>query len=435
MGGCGRDLCLRENPAGEWLPEAVRLWRHVSLACRFGAHTKKDPCVVLRLDSADVADSVFVRVAHHSDNADSRFEGTFLRMAPARATTDPPASGSGLPLPPFLLQLETQNTALGLWPSIESESGFLRRLLALSPDWAISHVVSRVVGAGLLARLAVEIKPFEYGRALALEEEAAEQTAALRALRKVMRPPDSGRPSRRARAPGRGRARSRRVHARPKGSAGAELVGETGDCASESLDESEQSEDSEVDNYWAEIMHSLTKGKGRPTSSPRKTVAASSTADVSVASGSGEPLGTAASGPGQASGGAASSSGAPPAPLADVRAAPGRRKPLRRDYVPAIGGGFCFYEAYVGGSSSKPYDNWIMTCPRHENCQKTRGVGAFSTSRYGELEPLACLHAWRDMDVPPGRPHRRCTPTELEIDGQMAEHMLAFAELNALFLA
>ena len=213
------------------------------------------------------------------------------------------------------------------------------------------------------------------------------------------------------------------------------MVGKKGDRGSESLDESEQSEDSEVDNYWAEIMNSLTKGKGRPTSSPRKTVAASSTADVSVASGSGEPLGIAASGPGQASGGAASSSGAPPAPLADVRAALGRRKPLRRDYVPAIGGGFCFYEAYVGGSSSKPYDNWIMTCPRHDNCQKTRGVGVFSTSRYGELEPLAFLHAWRDMDVPPGRPHRRCTPTELEIDGQMAEHMLAFAELNALFLA
>ena len=196
---------------------------------------------------------------------------------------------------------------------------------------------------GLVGQACREIKPFEYGRALAFEEEAAEQTAALRALRKVMRPPDSGGPSRRARAPGRGRARSRRVHARPKGSAGAELVGETGDCASESLDESEQSEDSEVDNYWAEIMNSLTKGKGRPTSSPRKTVAASSFADVSVASGSGEPLGVAASGPGQASGGAASSSGAPPAPLADVRAAPARRQPMRRDYVPARGGGFLLF--------------------------------------------------------------------------------------------
>ena len=128
---------------------------------------RRAPCVVLRIASAVVADSVFVLVAHHSDNADSRFEGAFLRMAPARATGDPPASGSGLLLPPFLLQLEAQNTALGLWPCIESETGFLRRLLALSPDWAISHVVSRVVGAGLLARLAVEIKPFEYGRALA----------------------------------------------------------------------------------------------------------------------------------------------------------------------------------------------------------------------------------------------------------------------------
>ena len=100
-------------------------------------------------------------------------------MAPARATGDPPASGSGLPLPPFLLQLETQNTALGLWPSIESETGFLRRLLALSPDWAISHVVSRVVGAGLLARLAVEIKPLDYGRALAVVAEAAGESVPL----------------------------------------------------------------------------------------------------------------------------------------------------------------------------------------------------------------------------------------------------------------
>ena len=134
----------------------------------------------------------------------------------------------------------------------------------------------------------------------------------------------------------------------PTGSAGAELVGETGDCASESLDESEQSEDSEVEHYWTEIMNSFTKGKGRPTSSPRKTVAASSSVDVSVASSSGDLLGIAASGPGQASGGAPPTSGAPPAPLADVRAAPARRQPMRRDYVPAIGGGSCYFEAYDG---------------------------------------------------------------------------------------
>ena len=255
-----------------------------------------------------------------------------------------------------------------------------------------------------MARHVTEIKPFEYERALALEEEAAAQAAALRALRKIMRPPGSSRPSHSARARGRGRARST---ASGPGKA-RKAVGQKGSFAPETSDESEESEDAELKSYWADITKSLTK-----------------------------KLGT-ASGSGKASGVAASSSAAPPAPAPPappVGAASARRQPKRRDYAPAIGGGFCFYEAYAGGSSGNAYDKWIMTCPRHEHCQKTRGVGAFSTRRHGELEPLAFLHAWRDMDVTPGRTHLRCTPTQVATDHQMGEHMMAFAELNAEFRA
>ena len=129
-----------------------------------------------------------------------------------------------------------------------------------------------------------------------------------------------------------------------------------------------------------------TKGtKGRPTSSCRKAVVAPTSADAFVASGPGRASASSAdvfvaSGPSQASGGAASSSGAPPAPLADVRAAPERRQPRRRGYVPAIGGGFCYYEAYDGGSSGRPCENWSMLCSRHENCHKRRSLARFLPS-------------------------------------------------------
>ena len=57
----------------------------------------------------------------------------------------------------------------------------------------------------------------------------------------------------------------------------------------------------------------------------------------------------------------------------------------------------------------------------------------FSTKRYGELEPLAYLHAWRDMDVPAHKSHRLCNPLVAEVDRQMDSNMAAFAELNARF--
>ena len=92
-----------------------------------------------------------------------------------------------LPSPPFLLKLDVQDTANGLWPCIYSETGVLRRLLALSPCWDISYVISRQVSFAWMTRLVTEFKPLQYQNALLLAKEAKERAAALRTLRKTMR--------------------------------------------------------------------------------------------------------------------------------------------------------------------------------------------------------------------------------------------------------
>ncbi len=112
-------------------------------------------------------------------------------------------------------------------------------------------------------------------------------------------------------------------------------------------------------------------------------------------------------------------------------AAAARRQPLRRDYVPAIGGGFCYYEAYVGATLNKPYENWILMCPRHDNCQKKRGIGPYSTKFYGELlggswsHWRSCMHGgiWKCHRARV-KTHRQCTPSPVAVDAQMDRNML-----------
>ena len=107
-----------------------------------------------------------------------------------------------------------------------------------------------------------------------------------------------------------------------------------------------------------------------------------------------------------------------------------RRKAHARDWKPAINGGQCYYDAYRGPRGNL-YENWSFRCHRHENCEKTRGVMASSTQRYGELEPLAYLHDWRDMAVPPDKPHRRCTPKLEDVSRFLDTNLQALADLNA----
>ena len=184
--------------------------------------------------------------------------------------------------------------------------------------------------------------------------------------------------------------------------------GGLGPDSSGSPTESSASESSDTDLFWKEIMASFvtkTRKKLKPSSKQQETTSGQVQPEPK-ASGQDESK-----------------------PKAS------RREARNRDYVPAVGGGSCYFEAYPVGATGKLYENWMFVCPRpgHKGCFKTKGVYPGSTRRYDELEPLAFLHAWRDMVVPPGKTHRNCNPTAAAIDEQMAAHMAEFAELNAKF--
>jgi hypothetical protein len=99
----------------------------------------------------------------------------------------------------------------------------------------------------------------------------------------------------------------------------------------------------------------------------------------------------------------------------------------------AIGGGQVFFDKeYVAPVlGARAYSNWRFVCPHHPDCQRTLGFGVANTRNHGNLEPLAFLHAWRD--VPPGpRGHRKTHPEQEAVTAFYHDHL---AELQALAVA
>ena len=107
----------------------------------------------------------------------------------------------------------------------------------------------------------------------------------------------------------------------------------------------------------------------------------------------------------------------------------------RRDAIgnqPSTAEGQCFYEAYRG-PSGKTYGHWILRCLCHPHCETTRGVNSGSINKFGGLELLAYLHVWRDMDVPMGTAHRRCTPKLTDVSRDLSNPSLqSFADLDVV---
>lgn len=79
----------------------------------------------------------------------------------------------------------------------------------------------------------------------------------------------------------------------------------------------------------------------------------------------------------------------------------------KKEYIAAIGGGQVRYEDHVHRDGTV-YSNYHFLCPHHDDCSRTMGLGPRNTKRHGPLEPLAFLHAWRDL--PPGEQGHRKTP-------------------------
>ena len=385
-GVCNCSLIEEGGDSGDhnetFRPEVNRLFRHLQLACRFASiSNKRDPTLLLRLDSTNaMVESVveFVLVTHHSRPNDSRFEATCVSMKRVGVAS---ASSEGTIVCPA-----TRETLVGLWPGVETERDLLRRLISVSDRWDMSQCINRRVATIPLGRLVTELSPLSYESLLAKETEFNVQAQALKAFRMVMRnAPSRTAPPKRT-ASGQGRP------SRKKGKRMSDEEMQT--------ESSETSDGSEVRDYWNDIVDSILKPHASDSGG------ASGVAIAAAASGDGSTIPSI------------------------------RRKGIARRYLPAHGGGGCVhFERYDGGPNGRPYENWILKCPHHEGCEKTRGCGINMTQHYGELEPLAFLHAWRDMTVPPGKKHRHLNPTREQVDAKMAVpgNVAAFADVNAKF--
>jgi len=104
---------------------------------------------------------------------------------------------------------------------------------------------------------------------------------------------------------------------------------------------------------------------------------------------------------------------------------PEERTEARDPFQPAIGGAKILYQWYVNKKSGKAYGNFILKCPRHDNCYKKRLVTRDSTARYGDMECVAYLHAWVPRDPPDedkSHANRACNPSNAEVDAIVVAH-------------
>ena len=107
------------------------------------------------------------------------------------------------------------------------------------------------------------------------------------------------------------------------------------------------------------------------------------------------------------------------------------------DWSAAVDGlGRVRWDPYTNPETLKDYHNYHFECPYHEDCIKTRGIGPRNTKPLGPLQPLAFLHAWRDVleDVEDADPrcHNGTPPTMEQVTDFYHRHREG---LNALALS
>jgi hypothetical protein len=119
-----------------------------------------------------------------------------------------------------------------------------------------------------------------------------------------------------------------------------------------------------------------------------------------------------------------------PLPLAPAAPPRDRRD---RAWIPGLNGAQVSYQDYVGPSGNR-YTNFLLKCPLHHSCNKTKGaIGALSV-QLGRTGPLAFLHAWVDCDQRPGRSHAASMPTPASVRAFHEAHSEALEALCSILV-
>ena len=91
----------------------------------------------------------------------------------------------------------------------------------------------------------------------------------------------------------------------------------------------------------------------------------------------------------------------------------------------AIGGGTIRFDIY-DTPDCKTYLNYRITClrcPKHKACGKSLEHGPEQCTKFGRIEPLAVLHAWRPMGLyDPRKTHARHWPADDLVAVFVASH-------------
>ena len=109
---------------------------------------------------------------------------------------------------------------------------------------------------------------------------------------------------------------------------------------------------------------------------------------------------------------------------------------IARAYVPAVGLGEIYCQEYAP-ALGRGYANWILMWQQEgQRREKKRLVTDNSTKRHGGIEPIAYLHAYRDLvlaDDARVAANPRAHPPVEAIDEQVQQHRAQFEFIHGMF--
>jgi len=119
------------------------------------------------------------------------------------------------------------------------------------------------------------------------------------------------------------------------------------------------------------------------------------------------------------------------APPSSGPVAPPKKKKEDRPWQPGLDGCEVIYDPYTT-PLGKPAFNYLLKCPHHTGCMKSRGDVPAHCRHYGDVEPLAFLHAWSHIPWPTDggkQTHRLENPAAREVAEYAKAHLQELQDL------